>query len=73
MTKKQLYKKIRGAFIGKGTSFNKWCIANNFRRQNASAAILGTWIGPKATEITNLAIADSGIDPNTDCDDSDAY
>lgn len=56
-----MLREIRMGFIGQGTSFAKWCADNGIKRQNARAAVLGEWTGPKARQVVQrLSAASSG-------------
>lgn len=57
----KLLLEIRTGFVGRGTSFSKWCTENGIKRQNARAAILGEWTGPKAREVVQVLSAASGL------------
>ncbi len=39
-----LYRAVRAAFVAKGTTLNKWCIANGINRQTADKSLKG-WHG----------------------------
>ena len=56
---KARYLEVRLAFLSRGTSLHAWCVANGVAMQNARAALLGLWRGPKAsaliTRITDAA------------------
>ncbi len=72
MTNEQLYALIKGAFVSKETTFNKWCIKNKKHRQNVRAAILGEWKGEEASKLKNWVIAESGVSLERLPIDSDA-
>lgn len=57
----KLLLEIRTGFVGRGTSFSKWCAENGIKRQNARAAILGEWTGPKAREVVQVLVVASGV------------
>jgi lambda repressor-like predicted transcriptional regulator len=57
MTNQQCYAEIRAGFVSKGTSLHKWCKQNGYHRQNAYAAIMGEWVGDKASELCRLLMA----------------
>lgn len=42
---------VRAAFVARGTSFHAWCKSKGLDPHNARKAVLGTWTGPKASEI----------------------
>lgn len=48
---KARYLKVRLAFISRGTSLHAWCGANGIAMQNARAALIGLWQGPKAAAL----------------------
>lgn len=52
------YQSIRAAFVVKGSSLHRWCQENGIAMQNARAARLGSWTGPKAAKIDeNIQVA----------------
>jgi hypothetical protein len=57
---KRLYTLVRASFILRGTSFTAWCNDQGLRHANVRAAIIGTWTGPKATEVASRAVDASG-------------
>lgn len=61
MTDKQLYASVKAGFVSKHSSLHKWCSENNIARQNARAALLGTWTGPKAKTLVEKLISESGV------------
>ncbi len=58
---RQLYNQVRGAFVSKGTSLNKWCKANQINPQNALTCLVGSWDGPKAKELRQQIVEASGL------------
>ena len=50
---------VRAALVGKGTSLSAWARANGHHRQNVSAALKGTWTGPKATDLVTRVLQDA--------------
>lgn len=58
---KELYLKVRGGFVSRGTSLGAWCRQNNLQPANVRAALTGAWDGPKGREVRRRAVRDSGI------------
>ncbi len=58
----ELYNGVRAAFIQQGTSLARWCATRRRRiyRENARAALLGIWRGPKAQRLVRRLIRASG-------------
>lgn len=44
-------RKVRAAFVERGTSFHAWCRQNDIDPHNARKAVLGSWSGPKAQAV----------------------
>jgi len=57
------YLKVRVAFMTRGSSLHAWCKANLVAMPNARAALLGEWVGPKATALVEriTKAADGGV------------
>lgn len=55
------HRRVRAGLIAKGTSFTAWCEANGIKHQNARKALLGQWVGPKATQIVERALDAAGV------------
>ncbi|MDZ4392965.1 MAG: hypothetical protein U1B82_08350 [Cypionkella sp.] len=53
---------IRAGFIGQGTSFLAWCVANGVDYHNARKAVLGKWKGPKAATLIVRLLAAAGVE-----------
>lgn len=53
---------IRAGFIGQGTSFLAWCIANEVDYHNARKAVLGKWKGPKASALIARLFVAAGVE-----------
>ena len=62
MTNKQLYASVKAGFIARHTSLHKVCNANGIMRQNARAALLGTWKGKKGLEVRCFLMKEAGIE-----------
>ena len=43
---RERHRRIRGALVVQGTSFDAWCRREGITRQNADKALLGQWKGP---------------------------
>lgn len=43
---------VRAGFVAQGSSLNAWCIANGVDPNNARKALIGKWVGPKASILT---------------------
>jgi hypothetical protein len=63
-TGKQLYMRVKGGFVAKGTSLNAWCRANEVNPTNARAALMGSWSGPTAKNLCLKLLKDSDIAPH---------
>lgn len=61
MTGKQLYASVKAGFVSKHSSLHSWCVKNEIARQNARAALLGKWSGPKARDLVQKLIDESGV------------
>lgn len=61
MIDKQLYATVKAGFVARQTSLHKVCNANGIKRQNARAALLGTWKGKKGLEVRAFLIKEAGI------------
>lgn len=57
----RLLLEMRTGFVGRGTSFSRWCTENGIKRQNARAAVLGEWTGPKARKVVLALSAAAGL------------
>jgi hypothetical protein len=57
-----LLKVVRSKIILRGLSFAAYCRENNLTHQNARAALLGHWKGPKANLLIKHIIDDLGIE-----------
>lgn len=55
------YRHVRGGLIRNGTSLNAWCRARGLRHQNARAALLGLWTGPKAEKLVAEVMQAAGV------------
>lgn len=42
------YRRVRGALIAQGTTFNAWLLKNRINRQLATSALCGQSFGPKS-------------------------
>lgn len=56
-----LYLAVRAAFIAKGTSLNRWCLANGVSRPYATQVLRGFWIGRKAQALRKKIVEAAGI------------
>ena len=54
------YTNIRVAFLLRGSSLHAWCKDEGIAMQNARAALLGIWCGPKADKLTARIIEAAG-------------
>ena len=52
----QLLAEVRAAFVRKGGSLSAWCAANSVHRQNATAALKGSWKGPRAAQLVERIV-----------------
>lgn len=55
------YINIRMAFMLMGSSLHAWCGDEGIHMQNARAAILGQWSGPKAIQLIEKIEIAAGI------------
>ncbi len=61
-TSVERYHNVRAGFARQATSLHAWCSDNGVAMPNARAALLGTWTGPKATELVRKIALASGVD-----------
>lgn len=54
---RERHRRIRGALVVQGTSFDAWCRREGITRQNADKALLGQWNGPTATALVERILA----------------
>lgn len=54
----ELLKKVRAALIMRDLSFSKYCSDRGLTRQNAAAALVGKWTGPKAGILVDEILCD---------------
>lgn len=59
---RNLYLQVRVAFLTKGSSLHAWCHANQVAMPNARAAFLGTWSGPKASQLVARIMKAAGLE-----------
>lgn len=52
---------VRGGLVTKGTSLHQWCIENGIRYPNARQALIGTWNGPKGSELRKRLLKAAGL------------
>lgn len=57
----ELYQKVRGGFIARGTSLAAWCREHGHNPTNARSALVGAWNGPKGRELRQRLAVDSGV------------
>lgn len=48
---KDLLLLVRVGFIRQGTTFTAWCNSNKINKSNARQAVLGSWDGPKGSQL----------------------
>ena len=58
---RDLYIRIRSAFVAQDTTLGAWCRKNGIRPQNAAPCIMGVWNGPKGQKLRARIIAAAGI------------
>lgn len=58
---RERHRRIRGALVVQGTSFDAWCRREGITRQNADKALLGQWKGPTATALVARILAAAGF------------
>lgn len=59
----ELYQKVRGGFIARGTTLAAWCRENGHNPTNARSALVGAWNGPKGRKLRRRLAEDSGVIP----------
>ncbi len=58
----ELLKEVRVCLLIKGESFASYCQRRGHIRQNAAAALIGKWNGPKAADLVGRILVDLGIE-----------
>jgi hypothetical protein len=53
----ELLRSVRAGFIQQGLSLTKWCVANEIKRQWATAVLIGRRDGPAARAMRSQIIA----------------
>lgn len=61
-TGRELYQKVRGKLVIKGTTLNRWCIENGVTRQWAEKALKGERKGNASRELVKRIVEVAGID-----------
>lgn len=61
-TEEQLYAKVRGAFVSRGTSLATWCRENDVDRLAARNALLCKWYGPKSKALRARISIAAGVE-----------
>lgn len=56
-----LYRKVRIAFISKGTTLGAWCKAHDINAAAARAALIGGWNGKGGRDLRTRLIKASGL------------
>lgn len=66
---RDLYLRIRSAFVAQDTTLGAWCRKNGIAQQSAACCIIGVWNGPKGQKLRAQIIAAAGIAEvsNSDC------
>lgn len=59
--RKKLHSKIRGGLIARGTSFAAWCKERGVKPPNAYQAVMGVWVGPKASALVEELKQAAGV------------
>ena len=57
----ELHRRVRAAFILKGTSLKGWCRENNVHVQNVKNALIGSWNGPAGKKMRARVVKASGL------------
>ncbi|MCW8856080.1 MAG: hypothetical protein OQJ95_01870 [Kangiella sp.] len=57
-----LYNKVKGAFISKGTTLTAWCRKNDLKVPNVRSALIGSWNGKAAKKLRTRIVASAGIE-----------
>ena len=58
----ELYNRVRGAFVAKGSSLKRWCQENGTHPSNARSALTGNWNGPRGQEMRRRLIKEAGLE-----------
>lgn len=58
---RDLYLRVRAAFVTRDTSLRAWCIKNHVFLQNARDCLLGVWDGPAAKELRRRICEAAGV------------
>ncbi|MBF0622895.1 MAG: hypothetical protein HQL54_13320 [Magnetococcales bacterium] len=59
---RDLFLKVKAAFILQDTTITQWCKANEISISGASSALIGSWNGPKGKEVRQRVYEASGAD-----------
>ncbi|MGO2233491.1 MAG: hypothetical protein ACTH5B_05410 [Marinomonas sp.] len=55
------FNRVKGEFIASGTTITKWCRENSVTVANVRSAMLGSWNGPKASELKKKILDAAGL------------
>lgn len=56
-----LYRKVRGAFVTKGTTLAEWCEKRGIHKTGARQVLIGTWNGKKGQALRAEICKAAGI------------
>ena len=54
-----LYRAVRAAFVGKGTSLSAWCRSNGINRQTAEKTLRGNRNGRRASDLRQRLVLEA--------------
>lgn len=61
----ELYQKVRGGLIARGTTLSAWCREYGYNPTNARSALVGGWNGPKGKALRQRLAEEAGIASST--------
>lgn len=57
----ELYQKVRGGLIARGTTLSAWCREYGYNPTNARSALVGGWNGPKGRALRQRLAKEAGV------------
>lgn len=57
----ELARKVRAAFVLRGTTLGRWCRENGIVRQTAMNCLVGIWDGPKGRAMRHRVLEAAGL------------
>lgn len=58
--------RVRAGFVGRGTTLNAWCLANDVHHSNARQVLLGAWDGPAGRRLRTKILRAAGLTTKPD-------